>query len=183
MMPQEEPEEVMTNQSEPEVAGKEEGAGDIEPDLAEEKQKAESYLANWQRAQADFINYKRRIEQERAEFSRFANASLILSLLPVLDDLERALDSTPPKAKADWVAGIKLIERNFRSTLEVQGLTPIKAMGEPFDPRFHEALRQDKGKEGIVVEEFQKGYLLHDRVLRPAKVVVGNGEEAEKEDN
>ena len=182
MMP-EEPEEIIANQTEPEVAGKEDRAVDPELALAEEKQKAEGYLANWQRTQADFINYKRRTEQERAEFSKFANASLILGLLPVLDDLERALDSSSPKARTDWVAGIKLIEHNFRSFLEAQGLTPIKAIGEPFDPRFHEALRQDKGQDGIVIEEFQKGYLLHDRVLRPAKVVVGNGEETEKEDN
>ena len=68
-----------------------------------------------------------------------------------------------------------LVDRKFRASLEAQGLTPIKALGEPFDPNFHEAIRQDKGKEGIVIEEFQKGYMLHDKLLRPAKVVVGNG--------
>ena len=67
--------------------------------------------------------------------------------------------------------------------MEAQGLTPIKALGEPFDPNSHEALRQDKGKEGIVIEEFQKGYMLGDRVLRPAQVVVGNGEAAGKEES
>jgi molecular chaperone GrpE len=150
--------------------------------LAEERKKAESYLANWQRTQADFINYKRRNEQERKELNKFANASLMLSLLPVLDDLERALNSIPPKAtKRPWVEGIRLIERKLRASLEAQGLTPIKALGEPFDPNFHEAVRQDKGKEGIVIEELQKGYKLYDRVLRPAMVVVGNGEEVEKE--
>jgi len=182
-MIQQEPEEITTNQAEPEVAEKEAAAGDLEPALAAEKQKAENYLANWQRAQADLINYKRRIEQERDELNKFANATLILSLLPVLDDLERALNSIPPRTKPNWVDGIKLIERNFRSVLEAQGLTPIKATGEPFDPRFHEAIRQDTGKEGMVIEEFQKGYMLHDRVLRPSKVVVGNGDESEKEDN
>ncbi len=152
--------------------------------LAEEKKKAEDYLANWQRAQADFINYKRRTEQERQDFSRFANANLILSLLPVLDDLERALGSVPPTklAQNSWLDGIKLIDHKLRTSLEAQGLKPIKSLGEPFDPNFHEAVRQDKGKEGIVVEEFQKGYMLGDRVLRPAKVVVGNGEEAKKEE-
>jgi molecular chaperone GrpE len=63
----------------------------------------------------------------------------------------------------------------LRSILEAQGLTPIKALGEPFDPSFHEALRQAKGKEGIVVDEFQKGYMMHDKLLRPSKVAVGNG--------
>ena len=181
-MTQQEPEEVTNNEAELETVEIED-VETLKQVLAEEKKKAEDYLANWQRAQADFINYKRRTELERQDFNRFANANLILSLLPALDDLERALSSIPLKlAKHSWVDGIRLVERKFKSSLETQGLTPIKALGEPFDPNFHEALRQDKGKEGIIVEEFQKGYMLGDRVLRPAKVVVGNGEEEEKED-
>ena len=181
MIPRE-PEEGLTNELEPEVAEVE----DIEAlrqALAEEKARAGTNLAGWQRAQADFINYKRRNEQEREDFNKFANATLMLSLLPVLDDLERALDSIPPRsAKLTWVGGIRLIERKLRTSLEAQGLAQIKALGEPFDPNFHEAVRQDKGKEGIVIEELQKGYTLYDRVIRPTMVVVGNGEEAEKED-
>ena len=181
-MVQQEPEESINSEVEPEVTE----AEDIEilkQTLDEEKKKSEEYLANWQRAQADFINYKRRMEQERGEFNKFANAALILSLLPVLDDLERAFDSIPPRlAKLEWVDGIRLIERKLRSSLEAQGLTQIKALGEPFDPRIHEAVRQDKGQEGMVTEEIQKGYMLGDRVLRPTIVVVGNGEEEEKED-
>jgi molecular chaperone GrpE len=76
-----------------------------------------------------------------------------------------------------WVEGIKLVERKLWANLEAQGLSPIKALGEPFDPNLHEAVRQDKGKEGIVIEEVQKGYKLNDRVIRPTMVVVGNGEE------
>jgi molecular chaperone GrpE len=182
MMPQDS-EEALNSEVEPETIDIEDAEG-IKKALAEAQQKAEDYLANWQRAQADFLNYKRRNEQERQDFSRFANAELMLSLLPALDDLERALNSVPPakSAKHSWLEGIRLVERKFKSSLEAQGLTPIKALGEPFDPNFHEAVRQDKGKEGIVIEEFQKGYMLGDRVLRPAKVVVGNGEEEEKED-
>ena len=78
--------------------------------------------------------------------------------------------------------GVSLIERKLRTSLEAQGLTQMKTLGEPFDPRFHEAVREDKGKEGIIIEELQKGYKLHDRLLRPTMVVVGNGEEEEKED-
>ena len=145
--------------------------------LSEEKDRAESYLANWQRAEADFINYKQRNQQEREEALRFANSALILSLLPVLDDLERALNSLPPKtAKHSWVEGIKLIERKLKTSLEAQGLAYIEAEGKPFDPHLHEAIRQDKGKEGIIIEEMQKGYKLYDRVIRASKVVVGNGE-------
>ncbi len=146
--------------------------------LVEEKVKAEGHLANWQRTQADFINYKRRVEQEREEISKFANAMLIFSLLPILDDLERAFASVPPRlAKLSWLDGVRLIERKLRANLEAQGLSEIKALGGPFDPKFHEAAMHGKGKEGIVVEELQKGYKLHDRVIRPAMVVVGNGEE------
>ena len=176
-MTAQEPEEAINSEAEAEAP---EDVETLKQALAEEKQRAEGYLASWQRAQADFINYKRRNEEERAEFNRFVNANLILSILPVLDDLERALASVPPRmAKLGWVDGLRLIERKFRTSMEAQGLTPIKALGEPFDPNFHEAVRQDKGKEGIVIDEFQKGYILHDRVLRPTRVVVGNGEEKE----
>jgi len=151
--------------------------------LAEEKEKAASYLANWQRAQADLANYKRRSEQEKEEYTKFANATLMLSLLPILDDLERAFASVPQRlAKLSWVHGISLIQRKLRSSLEAQGLSQIKALGEPFDPNLHEAAMHGKGKEGIVIQELRKGYKLHDRVIRPAMVVVGNGEEEEKEE-
>ena len=87
-----------------------------------------------------------------------------------------------------WVDGISLIERKLRVSLEGQGLFPIKAMDEPFDPKFHEAATYGKGKEGIIIEELQKGYKLYDRILRPAVVVVGQGDvevtgEIEKENN
>lgn len=169
------------NESVPEIAA--ENIESLKQALAEEKARAEANLAGWQRAQADFLNYKRRNEQERAEFSKFANTNLILSLLPTLDDMERALDHVPAKlAKLPWVDGIRLIVRKFQSILEAQGLTPIEALGKPFDPNLHEAVRQDKGAEGIVIEEVRKGYQLHDKVIRPAMVVVGNGEVGEKED-
>ena len=176
-----EQEDILNNAAETEVA---EDLDTLKQALTEEKQKAEGYLANWQRTQADFINYKRRSEQEREEVSKFANSLLMLNLLPVLDDLERAFTSIPPHlASLTWVDGIRLIERKLQATLEAQGLSPIKALGEPFDPNFHEAIRQDKGTDGVVIDEFQKGYLLHDRLLRPTKVVVGNGEtEEEKEE-
>ncbi|MFC1871111.1 nucleotide exchange factor GrpE [Chloroflexota bacterium] len=146
--------------------------------LAGEKTKAEEYLANWQRTQADFVNFKRRAEQEKEEIGKFANATLMLSILPSLDDLERAFAAIPARmAKASWVDGIRLIERKIFTSLEAQGLSPIKALGKPFDPNLHEALMHTKGQEGIVIQEAQKGYKLHDRVIRPTKVLVGNGEE------
>jgi len=172
MMIPAEPEEQKTEQIE------------IEPEqaLSEARKKAEDYLESWKRAQADFINYKRRAEQEKQEMSQYANAQLILSLLPVLDDFERAFENTTTKeAKRDWVAGVKLIDNKFRSILASQGLSPIDAVGKPFDPAFHEAVMRAQGEDGIVVQEMRRGYMLNDKVLRPSQVVVGNGEKDEPE--
>jgi len=156
----------------------------LQQSLADAEAKAEANLAGWQRAQADFANYRRRMEQEKGEISQFARAMLILELLPALDDLERALAAVPPRlAKSGWVDGIRLIGSKLQTTLKAQGLSEIEAVGEPFDPHLHEAVRQDKGKEGVVIEEVQKGYKFNDKVIRPAKVVVGGGEEEpEKEE-
>lgn len=174
------PEEGLTNEVEEKV-GEVEDAETLRQALAEEKARAEANLAGWQRIQADFINYKRRTEQEKEEIGEYANSMLVLSLLPVLDDLERALTSIPDELdELSWVDGVRLIERKLRTTLEAQGLSPIEALGEPFDPNIHEAAMQGKGKEGIVVEELQKGYKFQDRVIRPAKVVVGGGEDEGK---
>jgi molecular chaperone GrpE len=179
MMPTEPPE---SNNDMSGAAGKE--AEDPAAALAAEKEKAAQYLASWQRAQADFINYKRRIEQERQDYCAFASAGLVRALLPVLDDLERALKAVPPEhAESDWVEGVRAVERKFRTSLEAQGVKRIEALGQPFDPNFHEAARQDKGPEGIVIEEYQKGYTLNDKLLRPARVVVGSGEAESEEEN
>ena len=181
-MPQQD-EEAQTNEDEPTVAEVED-VETLKQALAEEKARAEGYLANWQRAQADFINYKRRAEQEREEIGKFANATLMLSLLSILDDLERAFAAIPPKlAQLSWIDGVRLIERKLRANLEAQGLSQIESLGEPFDPNLHEAAMHGKGKEGIVIEALQKGYKFRDRVIRPTMVVVGNGEEeAEKKE-
>lgn len=144
--------------------------------LAGEKEKAEANLAGWQRAQADFANYKRRAEQESAECGNLARSGIILALLPVLDDLERAFKALPGDAGGSgWLEGFRLIERKLRATFEAQGLSPIKALGEPFDPWLHEAAMQGEGPDGIVVGELAKGYRFNGRVIRPSKVVVGNG--------
>jgi len=172
-----EPEEKQNNNALPEDAVTEETES-LEQALTEAKKKAEEYLANWQRTQADFINYKRRSEQERQEFNKYANSSLYCSILPVLDDLERALNAIPDEyAKTDWVEGVRLVERKFKTILEGQGVKPICALGMDFDPKLHEALRQEKGKEGMVISEVQKGYVLHDKLLRPSRVIVGKGED------
>ncbi len=150
--------------------------------LEEEKEKAQRLLANWQRAEADFVNYKRRVEQERNEAKRLANAALIINILPVLDDLERALTSLNIQLVGlTWFDGIRLIYRKLQLVLESAGVSMIEAEGQPFDPRFHEAVMYGEGEEGKVVAEVQRGYKLDDRVLRPAMVVVGKGKEKKEE--
>jgi molecular chaperone GrpE len=176
MMPLE-PEEIRDEQEGREAPGE---TGGPEPELEAERKKAAEYLAMWKRAQADFINYKRRTEAERQEFNSFANATLVQAILPVLDDLERALDHIPQEyADTDWVKGVRLVERKFKTVLEGQGVKPILSLGMQFDPNYHEAFRQEEGPEGVVLGELQKGYMLNDKLLRPARVVVGKAPEAE----
>ena len=144
--------------------------------LAEEKEKAEKYLANWQRSQADLENYTKRAEQEKSETVEFANRMLILDLLPILDDFERALGSLPAELdEQNWTKGIKLIYNKLKTVLETQGLTEIKAKGEYFDPYFHEAAGQVEGEEGIIIEEIRKGYEFRGKLLRPSMVMIGKG--------
>jgi molecular chaperone GrpE len=163
-----------------EPATQEQAEKPLAEQLEEERQKAQSYLASWQRSAADFQNYKRRIEQEREELARLGSAALIINLLPIMDDFERAFDSIDARlAGLTWVDGIRLIHRKFQALLEMSGVTEIAADGERFDPNLHEAVMFGEGEEGKVINVVQKGYKLGDRVLRPAMVVVGNGEKKE----
>ncbi len=168
----------------PEVS-KDEFPAPASPEDALEKARedAQKYLANWQRAEADFQNYKKRTDQEREELRRFGNVSLIINLLPVIDDFERAFSSLDSHlAGLSWFDGIYLIYRKLSQLLENAGVRPIESEGQPFDPRYHEAVAHVEGEEGKVLSEVQRGYKLHDRVLRPAMVVVGKGKaEAEEQ--
>ena len=150
----------------------------LKQSLLEEKTKADEYLANWQRSQADFINYKRRSEKEKEELGEYSRAAIVQCILPILDDFERAISAVPDEAvDASWVEGVRMIEKKLRTILESEGLSCIEAIGEPFDPYQHEAVRQDSGDEGIVLDEVQKGYKFNDKVIRASQVVVGNGEQ------
>ena len=155
-----------------------------EEQLAKAQEEAKKYFNNWHRAEADFQNYKRRTEQEREESRKFANVSVIINLLPVLDDFERAFSSLDSRlAGLSWFDGIYLIYRKLQQLLENSGVTPIQTDGQAFDPRFHEAVAHAEGEEGKVISEVQRGYKLHDRVLRPAMVVVGKGSEKTTDDS
>jgi len=150
--------------------------------LAEERGKTEKYLANWQRSQADFANYKKRSEQEKEEIIKFANSGLLYNLLPIIDDLERAFASVPAELDdSHWTEGIRLIYNKLKATLEAQGLTEMKAQGERFDPRLHEAVMEQEGEEGVVLKETQKGYIFKEKVIRPSLVIVGKGEEKKEQ--
>lgn len=150
--------------------------------LNEAKIQAESNLIGWQRAQADFTNFKRYTEQEKAENLKFANVGLLSAILPVLDDFERALAMIPTKDKNQkWIDGLEMIRRKFKDVLAKQGVTQIQSLGMEFDCRIMEAMTTCPGKKDIVIQELEKGYKLQDRVIRPSKVVVGSGEEPNKE--
>jgi molecular chaperone GrpE len=160
----------------------------VESDLAQRLVQAEAQLVQaqsqiteykdqWLRSVADFKNYKRRAETDRDELKRSANAGLLLKLLPILDDLERAGENIPAEiAATPWWEGMRMITQKLLVLLETEGVTPIVAEGEDFDPNLHHAVTYEeaRGKENKVVEVLQKGYLLRDRVLRPAMVKVGN---------
>jgi molecular chaperone GrpE len=149
----------------------------LERELATTAAKAEEHLYNWQRSAADFSNYKRRTDDERAQLSQFSTAVLISRLLGVLDDFDRALENVPPEAHDAWIEGVKLVERKLRGVLESEGVTQIEAVGLPFDPNLHEAVAHEETTEHAdneVIGEVQRGYRLHDRVLRPSLVRVAN---------
>ena len=146
----------------------------LKQQVVQEKERDEANLASWQRSAADFQNYKRRVEQEREEVARLSNAALIINLLPLMDDLERALDSVDTRlAGMTWLDGLRLIHRKFEALLDMNGVTPIEADGQDFDPNVHEAVTFGPGEENKVIAVVQKGYRLGGRVLRPAMVVVG----------
>jgi molecular chaperone GrpE len=148
----------------------------LRQELDQLRAQADEYLDGWQRARAELTNAKRRMERELSEAHTYGNARLILQLLPVLDDFERAMDNLPPEFDdTGWVEGIALIQRKLQQILESEGVKEIEAEGQPFDPTVHEAIGQveDSGyAEGAVADVAQKGYMLGERVLRPALVRV-----------
>jgi len=147
-----------------------------EQQLLAEQQKAEEYLDLLRRMQADFVNYRRRMSQEQAEARVAAQSALLNQLLPVLDDLGRALGATPPDLmKHPWVQGLFLVARRLTTLLEQLGVQQIGTPGEQFDPRRHEALTLESNTDvpaGTIVQVARPGYVLGERVIRPAQVIV-----------
>ncbi|PAK55547.1 nucleotide exchange factor GrpE [Paenibacillus sp. 7541] len=128
------------------------------------------------RAQADFDNFRRRTQKEKEELAKYASSKLIQELLPVIDNFERALQASGDNPEFEsFSKGVNMIFRQMEQILAAEGLTAMNSVGQPFNPEFHQAIMQvesDEHEEGIVVEEVQKGYMLKDKVLRPAMVKV-----------
>jgi molecular chaperone GrpE len=144
------------------------------------KAKAAEYLEGWQRARAEFANYKRRVEKDQSETYQNATARVIARFLDINDDFDRAIkekpaDPTDAEALARWAAGMELIQRKLHNILEAEGVERMQAEGQPFDPKLHEAVTQEDSDEhepGQIVGVVRQGYKVGDRVIRPAMVRV-----------
>lgn len=148
----------------------------LEEQLQAARAEAEKNLDGWLRAQAEFSNARKRMEKQRSEIYVNATADVVTKLLPILDDFGRALSDIPAEiAGHSWLEGMYLVQRKLMAILEGLKVTPIEAVGQPFDPNFHEAIMQEASDEfesGIVTKELQQGFQLGERVIRPALVYV-----------
>ena len=138
------------------------------------QQQSGEYLDGWQRERAEFSNYKKRTDRERQQLQHNISGNVIRKYLEILDDLERALQNKPTDEEgATWAEGIELVYRKFLTALEAEGVVPMEAANQQFDPNLHEAISQepnDDFESGQVIEVVRSGYMLGDRVLRPASV-------------
>lgn len=148
----------------------------IESGLDQITKQSEEYLNGWRRAKADLINFQRQTEREREGWIQFANATCLQAFFPILESLDQATsDECIGKSIDDHILGVKKIKDQFMGVLEKMGIEPIKCVGEPANPEVHEVVGKEKNNEhapGLIVKEAQKGFLLHGKVLRPAKVIV-----------
>jgi molecular chaperone GrpE len=152
------------------------------PPVSSTSDDLQSLQDKYLRLAAEFENYKRLAQRDQREHSRFANEQLLRELLPVVDNLERAIKSaTVSRDRDTLIEGIKLTLKQFLETLGKFGVRPIESVGHPFDPSRHQAVARvpSERAENTVTEEYQKGYLLHERVLRPAMVAVAVGQSGE----
>jgi len=145
----------------------------LQAQLAEAETKVSEYKDGWARSQAEFQNYKKRIERDNELTYASMKGDIIKKVLPALDDLERALQNRP--VDDAWAGGIELIARKLQNILESEGVKRIEAKGAAFDPNFHEAITHEPSEEvesGHVIDVVQNGYMLGERVIRPALVRV-----------
>jgi molecular chaperone GrpE len=149
------------------------------PDPADTKRQRDEYYDLLLRKQAEFDNYRKRVERERQMASDAAAASMVEELLPLMDDLERALNAdTTGEAGESYRRGVELIHRQLGDILRKRGVRPIEVLGADFDPYYHQAVAYDPAegrRDGEIIEEFRRGYMLGDRLLRPSMVKVAKG--------
>lgn len=177
------PEMEIAGDDEPFVAGggepeSDEPTGDQIGTIIQER---DDYLDQLQRSRAEFANFRRRNDQERAMLRQLVSRDVLAQFLPVIDDLDRALSAIPEQERdSGWVKGIILIQSKLNGTVERLGVTKIDAMGKPFDPALHEAVSTEPGSSGsTVVEVYQSGYQLEDMLVRPAMVKTGDANDAD----
>jgi len=160
---------------------------DLKKRLEDQKHLAQDNYEKFLRAYADLENYKKRVEKERADTLKYGNEELMRDLLPFIDNLERAIEHATSETNNNpqaLIEGVQLTLKDLRTALEKHGLKAIESVGKPFDPSLHEAMMQVESEAHdpqIVVEEFQKGYLIRDRLLRPARVSVAATREVSEE--
>ena len=146
--------------------------------LVELEAESAKNLDGWQRSQAEFVNFRKRVERDQARMYEESTARIVKKFLPVLDDLHRALQDRPSEGEAgEWANGMELIYRKLQSILEGENVTQMEVAGEMFDPNFHEAIAQVENPEyesGQIIEVIQQGYMIGDRVLRAALVRVAS---------
>jgi molecular chaperone GrpE len=157
----------------------------LQAQLDEKTRESSEYFDKWLRLRAEMENFKKRMQKEKADSLKFGHEDLLKALLPILDNLNRAIDHGKKAGEnLPLLAGVEMIHKEFLDTLEKFGVKPIRAEGEVFDPEKHEAVSQEESdlEANRVVASVQNGYLYHDRLLRPVKVIVSKGRrQAEKE--
>ena len=160
-----------------EMPGETGQAGDeseaLKRQLEEARAQASEFKDSWMRSQAEFQNFRKRVERDNETMRSTMKGDIIKKVLPVLDDLERALQNRP--ADDSWASGVELVARKFQNILEMEGVKRIEAEGAEFDPNFHEAISHEPAdgvQSGHVIEVIQNGYVIGERVIRPALVRV-----------
>lgn len=152
------------------------GSASLEEQLEATRAERDENFNKFLRAQADLDNYRKRTQRDRDEERRFANLPVARDLLPAMDNLQRAIDAAAQTQNVDELtSGVQMVLRQIEEVLGRYGITPVAAVGEPFDPNLHEAVQQVPTNEHppmTVIQELERGYTLHDRVVRPSKVIV-----------
>jgi len=172
--------QVADGEREENVAAADAPETDLAAELARVTEERDGYFDQLQRSRAEFVNFRKRTDQERLKLAEIFTAETLKQFLPVLDDFERAIEAVPESDKASgWVAGISLIQQKLSGILERAGVQAVDSLNQPFDPAVHEAVATEPGTSGqTVVEVYQKGYKLSDTLLRAAMVKTGDAPES-----